>query len=91
MFEVNVFGLAYMTKAVLPGMRARRSEDRQHLFDGRPDRLSGDRLLLYATKFAVEGLSEALAKERAALGIKVIAVAACPFRTDWAGRSSKTP
>ena len=44
-----------------------------------------------ATKFAVEGLSEALAKECAPLGIKVIIVEPGPFRTDWAGRSLKTP
>ena len=44
-----------------------------------------------ATKFAVEGLSEAMAKELAPLGIKVLIVEPGPFRTDWAGRSLKTP
>jgi NAD(P)-dependent dehydrogenase (short-subunit alcohol dehydrogenase family) len=44
-----------------------------------------------ATKFAVEGLSEALANEAAPLGIKVLIVEPGPFRTDWAGRSLKTP
>jgi short-subunit dehydrogenase len=42
-----------------------------------------------ATKFAVEGLSEALAKEVEPLGIKVLIVEPGPFRTDWAGRSLK--
>ena len=42
-----------------------------------------------ATKFAVEGLSEALSKEVAPLGIKVLVVEPGPFRTDWAGRSLK--
>ncbi len=42
-----------------------------------------------ATKFAVEGLSEALEKEVAPLGIKVLLVEPGPFRTDWAGRSLK--
>jgi NAD(P)-dependent dehydrogenase (short-subunit alcohol dehydrogenase family) len=37
----------------------------------------------------VEGLSEALAKEVAPLGLKVLAVEPGPFRTDWAGRSLK--
>jgi NAD(P)-dependent dehydrogenase (short-subunit alcohol dehydrogenase family) len=42
-----------------------------------------------ATKFAVEGLSEALAKEVGPLGIKVLVVEPGPFRTNWAGRSLK--
>ena len=44
-----------------------------------------------ATKFAVEGLSELLSKEAAPLGVKVLIVEPGPFRTDWAGRSLKTP
>ena len=46
---------------------------------------------LPATKFAVEGLSEAMAKELEPLGVKVLIVEPGPFRTDWAGRSLKTP
>ena len=42
-------------------------------------------------KFAVEGLSEALAKEVEPLGLHVTVVEPGPFRTDWAGRSLKTP
>ena len=89
MFEANFFGLAAMTRAVLPGMRKRR---RGHIinissiggFCGFPG------VAYYnATKFAVEGLSEALAKEVEPLGIKVVIVEPGPFRTDWAGRSLK--
>jgi len=91
MFEANVFGLIAVTKAVLPGMRARR---RGHVFNissiggriGFPG--SG---YYAATKFAVAGLSEALAAESAPLGIKVTSIEPGPFRTDWAGRSLKTP
>ena len=87
MFEANVFGLAAMTRAVLPGMRSRR---RGHIvnissvagFIGFPG--SG---YYAATKHAVEGLSDALAKEVAPLGIKVLCVEPGPFRTDFAGRS----
>jgi len=42
-----------------------------------------------ATKFAVEGLSESLAREVEPLGIHVLLVEPGPFRTDWAGRSLK--
>ena len=91
MFETNVFGLANMTKAVLPGMRARRSG---HIVNiSSMGGLIGFPGIGYynATKFAVEGLSEALAKETAPLGIKVTIVEPGPFRTDWAGRSLKIP
>jgi len=86
-FETNVFGLAAMTRAVLPGMRARRhghivNISSQAGFIGYPG--SG---YYAATKHAVEGLSDALSKEVAPLGIKVTCVEPGPFRTDWAGRS----
>jgi NAD(P)-dependent dehydrogenase (short-subunit alcohol dehydrogenase family) len=91
MFETNFFGLAAMTRAVLPVMRAQKSGAIVNIssiggFIGNPG--SG---YYAATKFAVEGLSEALSKEVGPLGIKVIIVEPGPFRTDWAGRSLKTP
>ena len=53
-----------MTQAVLPGMRARRATGhREHHIDGRAHRLSGRRHLQRRRKFALEGISEALAKE----------------------------
>ncbi|KAF0167105.1 MAG: short-chain dehydrogenase/reductase SDR [Rhodocyclaceae bacterium] len=91
MFETNVFGLANMSRAVLPGMRARRHG---HIVNvSSVGGLIGFPGIGYynATKFAVEGLSEALAKETAPLGIKVTIVEPGPFRTDWAGRSLKVP
>ena len=91
MFETNVFGLINVTKAVLPGMRQR---GRGHIVNiSSVGGLVGLPGVGYynATKFAVEGLSEALAKETASLGIKVTVVEPGPFRTDWAGRSLKTP
>jgi NAD(P)-dependent dehydrogenase (short-subunit alcohol dehydrogenase family) len=91
MFETNVFGLINLTKAVLPGMRTRR---RGHIVNiSSMGGLIGFPGIGYynATKFAVEGLSEALAKECAPLGIRVTVVEPGPFRTDWAGRSLKVP
>jgi NAD(P)-dependent dehydrogenase (short-subunit alcohol dehydrogenase family) len=80
-----------MIKAVLPGMRKR---GRGHIVNiSSMGGLVGFPGVGYynATKFAVEGMSEALAKETAPLGIKVTIVEPGPFRTDWAGRSLKTP
>jgi NAD(P)-dependent dehydrogenase (short-subunit alcohol dehydrogenase family) len=91
MFETNVFGLIAMTKAVLPGMRAR---GRGHVVNiSSMGGLAGFPGVGYynATKFAVEGLSEALAAELAPLGLGVTIVEPGPFRTDWAGRSLKAP
>jgi NAD(P)-dependent dehydrogenase (short-subunit alcohol dehydrogenase family) len=88
MFEINVFGLAAMTRAVLPGMRARR---RGHVVNVAS--IGGLRAFpavgfYNATKFAVVGLSESLSLEVAPLGIHVTIVAPSGFRTDWAGRSA---
>ncbi|MFE3519172.1 oxidoreductase [Streptomyces sp. NPDC059166] len=89
MFEINVFGLSAMTKAVLPQMRARRSGTIVN-FSSIGGLRSFPAVGYYnATKFAVEGLSEALWQEVEPLGIKVLLAEPGPFRTDWAGRSAK--
>jgi NAD(P)-dependent dehydrogenase (short-subunit alcohol dehydrogenase family) len=88
MFDVNVFGLGRMTQAVLPGMRKRRSGFIIN-FSSIGGLCSFPALGFYnATKFAVEGLSGALAQEVGPLGIKVMLVEPSGFRTDWAGRSA---
>ncbi|CAB3752111.1 oxidoreductase [Paraburkholderia humisilvae] len=88
-FDVNVFGLFAMTRAVLPTMRARRKGHVLNITS-----LAG--LAGYAgsgyyaaSKHAVEGWSDSLAVEVGPLGIKVICIEPGPFRTDWAGRSLK--
>ncbi|MGD0719919.1 MAG: oxidoreductase [Roseiarcus sp.] len=88
MFEINFWGLANMTRAVLPGMRARRSG---HIVNvSSMGGVRGAPAVGYynATKFGLEGLSESLAQETAPLGIKVLIVEPSGFRTDWAGRSA---
>jgi len=88
MFEVNVFGLLNMTQAVLPGMRQRRSGCIVN-FSSIGGLRSFPALGHYnATKYAVEGLSEALWQEVEPLGIRVMLVEPSGFRTDWAGRSA---
>jgi NAD(P)-dependent dehydrogenase (short-subunit alcohol dehydrogenase family) len=88
MFEINFFGLANMTKAVLPIMRKQRSG---HIVNiaSIGGLVSFPAVGFYnATKYAVDGLSESLAKETGPLGIKVTVIAPSGFRTDWAGRSA---
>lgn len=86
-FAANVFGPVAMIKAVLPGMRARR---RGHIVNvtsmGGFITMPGTSFYC-GSKFALEGISEALGKEVASLGIRVMTLAPGQFRTDWAGRS----
>jgi len=86
-FEVNVFGAVAMIQAVLPAMRKRRAGHILNITSmGGIITLPG--LSYYhGSKFALEGISEALGKEVKDLGIKVTAIEPGGFRTDWAGRS----
>lgn len=86
-FDVNVFGLIEMTKAVLPSMR---SQNYGHLFN--MSSIAGLTAtagmgIYNSTKYAVEGLSEALAHDVKTFGIKVTIIEPGPFRTDFLGAS----
>lgn len=88
MFEINVWGLTEMTRAVLPGMRERRAGTVVNI-SSVGGLVAFPSLSFYnASKFAVEALSESLSQEVEPLGIKVLLVEPGPFRTDWAGRSA---
>ncbi|ANR79887.1 short-chain dehydrogenase/reductase [Kosakonia sacchari] len=91
-FDVNVFGAAAMMKAVLPGMRQRRSG---HIINitSMGGYITMPGIAWYCgSKFALEGISETLGKEVKPFGIHVTAVAPGSFRTEWAGRSMiRTP
>jgi NAD(P)-dependent dehydrogenase (short-subunit alcohol dehydrogenase family) len=91
-FEVNVFGAVAMMKAVLPFMRERR---RGHILNitSMGGHITMPGIVYYCgSKFALEGITEALGKEVEPLGIAVTAVAPGSFRTQWAGRSmTRTP
>lgn len=91
-FAANVFGPVAMIKAVLPGMRERR---RGHIINvtSMGGFITMPGISFYCgSKFALEGISEALGKEVANFGIRVTALAPGQFRTDWAGRSmDRTP
>jgi len=88
MFEINVFGLGDVIKAVLPQMRKQRSGHILNIASIGGLRSFPGVGYYNATKYAVDGLSEALYKEVAPLGIKVTIIAPSGFRTDWAGRSA---
>lgn len=89
MFDVNVFGLSRMIHIVLPGMRKRRQGFIVNLSSIAGLRSFPALGYYNSTKFAVEGLSEALWQEVEPLGIKVMLVEPSGFRTDGAGRSAK--
>jgi NADP-dependent 3-hydroxy acid dehydrogenase YdfG len=87
MFETNVFGLLRVTRAFLPHLRKQRSGHILNLSSIGGVVASPGMGYYNATKFAVEGISEALAAEVAPLGIRVTIVEPGPFRTDFLGRS----
>lgn len=86
LFETNFFGALQLTQLVLPLMRKQGSG---HIFQisshGGFKAFPGFGLY-NASKFALEGMSEALAQEVAGLGIKVTVVEPGPFRTNFAGK-----
>ena len=82
-FENNVFGTLAVTRAVLPSMRERRAGTILNVSSvgGMASRSGGG--IYGATKFAIEGISEALRAELAPLGIRVVIVEPGAFRTDF--------
>jgi NAD(P)-dependent dehydrogenase (short-subunit alcohol dehydrogenase family) len=87
MFDTNFFGAVALIKAVLPGMRERRSGFIVNV-SSVTGLVSNPGNVYYSTsKFALESLTEGLAKEVAPLGIRVSAIEPGAFRTDWSSRS----
>lgn len=82
-FDSNVFGLMHVTRAILPSMRAARAGRIFNFSSLAGMRGSAFSSLYCASKFAVEGFSEALAEELAPFGIRVTIIAPGPFRTDF--------
>ncbi len=89
LFDTNYFGVVDLIKAVLPGMRER---GRGHIVN--MSSMTGlvtnpPNIYYSSTKYALEALTEGLAKEVAPFGIRVTAIEPGGFRTDWATRSMK--
>jgi NAD(P)-dependent dehydrogenase (short-subunit alcohol dehydrogenase family) len=87
-FAVNVDGLLTVTRAVLPSMRARRSGRIVNLSSVGGFAAWPGWGVYCATKFAVEGLSEALHAELLPFGVRVTIIEPGPFRTDFLDSSS---
>jgi NAD(P)-dependent dehydrogenase (short-subunit alcohol dehydrogenase family) len=90
-FETNVFGLMNVTRAVLPHMRERRAGTVVNIAS------VGGRLtfpyysVYHATKWAVDGFSEALNYELAEFGVRVKIIEPGPIKTEFYGRSEDQP
>ena len=87
--ETNVFGALWITQAALPYLRAQRSG---HIIQ--VSSIGGITAfqnvgIYHASKWALEGFSQALAQEVAPFGIHVTLIEPGGFSTDWAGSSSK--
>lgn len=90
LFDTNVFGLLNVTRAVLPIMRAQRSGHVINISSVAGYRAVAAFGVYSSTKFAVEGLTEALRDELAPLGIHTTVVEPGYFRTDFLDASSLT-
>jgi NAD(P)-dependent dehydrogenase (short-subunit alcohol dehydrogenase family) len=87
LFATNFFGPVTMIKAVLPAMRARRSGAIVNVSSIAGRRAAPGSGYYSGSKFALEGMSDALRQEVHPLGIRVMVVEPGAFRTDFAGRS----
>jgi len=88
MYDTNVFGLLNVTRAVLPVMRAQRSGHVVNMSSIGGYRAGAGFGVYSSTKFAVEGITEALYAELKPLGIRATVVEPGYFRTDFLDASS---
>ena len=86
-FDVNVFGLLDVTRPVLAAMRKAKSGHVINIGSVGGLVSQAGSGIYSATKFAIEGITEAMYFEMKPLGVKVTVVEPGPFRTDYSGRS----
>ncbi|KRM83014.1 short-chain dehydrogenase oxidoreductase [Limosilactobacillus coleohominis DSM 14060] len=85
MFEVTVFGMAEMTRSLLPQFRKQRGETIVNISSALALTTLPTMGFYYATKYAVEGLGDTLRKELAPLGINVLNVDPSGAQNNWSG------
>lgn len=86
-FEANFFGALHLTQALLPLLRSQKAGHIIQISSHGGIKAFAGFGIYNASKFALEGFSEALAAEVLPLGIKVTIVEPGPFRTNFAGSS----
>jgi len=87
--ETNLFGALWVTQAALPFLRARRSGHIIQVSSIGGVTAFPEIGIYHASKWALEGLSQALAAEVAPFGIHVTLVEPTGYATDWAGPSAR--
>ena len=87
--ETNVFGALWITQAALPFLRAQRSGHIVQVSSIGGITAFQNVGIYHASKWALEGFSQALAQEVESFGIHVTLVEPGGFSTDWAGSSAK--
>ncbi|MEE1929399.1 oxidoreductase [Streptomyces sp. TRM 70351] len=85
--EVNFFGALWMTQAVLPVMRGQGGGHVLQMSSIAGIATYPNIGLYHASKWALEGMSETLAREVAGFGIRVTLVEPGEFRTEWSAGS----
>jgi NAD(P)-dependent dehydrogenase (short-subunit alcohol dehydrogenase family) len=87
--ETNLFGALWITQAALPYLRAQRSGHIVQVSSIGGISAFPNVGIYHASKWALEGFSQALAQEVAPFGVHVTLVEPGGFSTDWAGPSAK--
>jgi NAD(P)-dependent dehydrogenase (short-subunit alcohol dehydrogenase family) len=88
--ETNVFGALWVTQAALPYLREQRSGHIIQVSSIGGISAFANVGIYHASKWALEGFSQALSKEVESFGIDITLIEPGGFDTDWAGPSSKT-
>jgi NAD(P)-dependent dehydrogenase (short-subunit alcohol dehydrogenase family) len=87
--ETNLFGALWVTQAALPYLREQRSGHILQVSSIGGISAFANIGMYHASKWGLEGLSQALAREVAAFGIKVTLIEPGGYSTDWGGSSAQ--